>query len=80
MSKFYEVVVPFAGHVLVRVEAESKKEATDNAICKGLIFTAKDEDGVAADILDLETLSRFNDGAVCYCPAPWQAEAEEVEA
>lgn len=64
-KKLWAVTVPIAGHAYVVVEADSKDEAIDKAI---------DE----ASIDNLETwqaMRQFNEGNICYCPHPWEAEA-----
>jgi hypothetical protein len=68
--KQYEVTIPIAGHVTVTIEAAS----VDDAIRKGFDSVANDSAQVSWD-----TLRRFHQGAVCYCPKPWCAEAYEVE-
>lgn len=59
------VTVPIAGHAYIVVEAETEDEAIDRAL-----------DEVTTDHLDSwESLRQFNQGNVCYCPSPWEAEA-----
>jgi len=67
--KTYLVTVPVAGHATIEVEAESEDQAIEKAI-----------DEVNIDHLESwESLRQFNTGNVCYCPQPWEAEAEEQE-
>lgn len=62
----FNVLVPFAGHIAVTVEAESEDEA---------IIAAMDA-ATLDNVESWEVLERFNRGNVCYCPSPWEAEAE----
>ena len=65
--KEYEVTIPIAGHIFVNIMAENKADAIEKAERGEYV----DED------MEWETLSRFNQGNVCYCPSPWEIEAEE---
>lgn len=65
MPKFH-VLVPIAGHASLTVEAKNKEEAIDMAM--GQV--------TKNDIEEWEALHMFNEGNVCYCPSPWEAEAE----
>jgi hypothetical protein len=69
MSKQWDVVIPIAGHVYKTVEADSAEEAIEKAMGEVSID----------DIGEWEALERFNQGNVCYCPSPWEADATEVE-
>lgn len=67
--KTYNVTLPIAGHCYLTVEANSEKEAINKAF-----------DEVTIDHLESwEALHQFNQGNVCYCPQPWNAEAEAEE-
>lgn len=66
--KNYSVTIPIAGHIVVDVEAENEEEAKE----KALMMNHKTE-----QIESWETLDRFCQGNVCYCPSPWEIEAEE---
>jgi hypothetical protein len=61
----YSVTVPFAGHMVIEVEAESEEAAIEKAI----------EEVTSEHIEGWEPLEHFNQGNVCYCPQPWEAEA-----
>lgn len=66
--KTYTVKVPIAGHIIVNVEAESEEDAARKAM---------ESDDLTLDNLDSwEALEQFNAGNVCYCPHPWEVEAE----
>lgn len=65
----YNVTVPIAGHVTIKVEAESEEEAIEQA----LDSTVSEDNEIQWELLE-----RFNDGNICYCPQPWEAEAEEI--
>jgi hypothetical protein len=68
--KIYGVKVPIAGHAYVEVEAENEEEAIERAF----------EEAFTTDMIEeWDTLRQFNQGNVCYCPHPWQAEAELVD-
>lgn len=69
MSKrIFSVTIPIAGHAFLEVEAETEPEAIEAAFEK-----------VTLDhVEDWEALQRFNAGNVCYCPSPWEAEAEDI--
>lgn len=62
----FNVLVPFAGHIEVTVEAESKDQAITAAIGAATLD----------DVESWEVLERFIQGNVCYCPSPWEAKAE----
>jgi hypothetical protein len=64
----YNVVIPIAGHIYKTVEADSEEDAIEKAM----------ESVSIDDIGGWETLRQFNRGNVCYCPSPWEAEAEEA--
>lgn len=65
--KTYNVTIPIAGHAVVQVEANSEEEA---------IQLAMESDQLALKSIEYwEPLERFNEGNVCYCPQPWEAEA-----
>jgi len=66
--KQWEVKVPIAGHAIVLVEAEDEESAIDKAI----------EAVTLDDIETWEAVAQFNQGNICYCPQPWEAEAEDV--
>jgi hypothetical protein len=68
--KTYSVTIPIAGHVIVEVDAEDEKSAIEKAF--------KVEISLAEDLGQWQTLDRFHQGNVCYCPRPWEASAEEV--
>ena len=65
--KQWSVMVPFAGHILVIVEAETEELAIEKAI----------NDATLDQVEDWEALEQFNRGNVCYCPRPWEAEATD---
>ena len=73
--KSYAVTLPIAGHVSFTVMAENEKDA----VKKALEMELPDDHS-----LSWETLEQFQEGNVCYCPSPWEAEAvlehEEDEA
>lgn len=63
--KTYTVTVPIAGHAIITVEAESEEDAIHEAL-----------NTVTVDDLESwEAVEQFNQGNVCYCPQPWEAEA-----
>ncbi len=64
--KTYSVSIPIAGHAYVTVEAESEQDAIE----KGMDLASNEN-------IEWECLARFNNGNVCYCPSPWEAEAQE---
>ena len=65
--KTYSVTLPIAGHAHLDVEAESEDEAIQKAL----------EQVTLGDVDNWEAVEQFNRGNVCYCPRPWEAEAEE---
>jgi hypothetical protein len=65
----YGVTVPIAGHAYIEVEAASPKEAILEAI----------QNVGSEHLLEWEALGRFNQGNVCYCPSPWEADAEALD-
>jgi hypothetical protein len=68
-KKTYSVTLPIAGHAFLEVEASSEAEAIEKAM-----------EVVTMDHIESwEALDQFNRGNVCYCPSPWEAEAQEVE-
>ena len=64
----YIVTTPIAGHLSFEVEADSPEEA------KQIADTLDEKDGE----LSWETLTRFNQGNVCYCPSPWEQTVELI--
>lgn len=66
-KKVWSVVVPIAGHVCKTVEADTEEEAIQEAIATATL----------EDIESWDALKRFNQGNVCYCPSPWEAEATD---
>lgn len=66
--KTYEVTLPIAGHAYLTVEAETKEEALQKAF----------EMVTMDNIESWEALEQFNEGNFCYCPTPWEADAECV--
>ena len=67
--KEYNVVLPIAGHAYVTVEAESSEDAIEKAM----------EIVTIDNVEEWEALEQFNQGNVCYCPSPWEAEAEPAD-
>lgn len=65
----YSCVLPFAGHAVIEVEADSEVDAISKALEMPI-----DND----DIETWEVLERFHQGNVCYCPSPWKAEAIKI--
>lgn len=66
MSKrTYGVTLPIAGHAYVIVEADNE----DDAIIEAMNIVEMKH------IESWEALDQFNQGNVCYCPQPWEAEA-----
>jgi hypothetical protein len=63
--KVFTVTLPIAGHAYVNVEAETEEAAIAAAM----------EQVTLADIESWEALEQFNQGNICYCPHPWEAEA-----
>lgn len=62
----YNVTIPIAGHAFLRIEAESKEAAINAAL----------EQVTRDNIEEWEPLEQFTQGNVCYCPQPWEIEAE----
>lgn len=62
----FNVTIPIAGHVHKTVEADSEEGAIQKAM----------EEITIDDLGDWEPLEQFNQGNVCYCPHPWEAQAE----
>lgn len=69
--KTYSVTIPIAGHIVLEVEADSEDEAIEKALIS--------DDIRAENIETWEALKAFHSGNICYCPSPWNAEAEEIE-
>lgn len=69
-NRTFRVTIPIAGHAVVEVEAATEEQAIEAAFDKVTI----------ADVDGWEALERFNQGNVCYCPSPWEAEAEDLGA
>jgi hypothetical protein len=67
---YFEVTIPIAGHVRLTVQAKDEQAAIAKAFedCSG-----PDQD------VTWEALTTFNQGNVCYCPSPWEAEAVKVD-
>ena len=69
MAKTYSVTVPIAGHAFIEIEADSEEEAIELAI----------NEVTLENIEEWTSLAQFNRGNVCYCPSPWEAEAECID-
>ncbi len=67
MTKSYTVTIPIAGHITFEVQAESEEAA------KEIARTTDVDEGVT----EWETLDKFNQGNVCYCPSPWEITVKE---
>lgn len=67
MSRTYAVTLPIAGHAYVVVEADDEKSAIAKA----------HEDVTLNHIESWAALDQFNQGNICYCPQPWEAEAAD---
>lgn len=65
MAREYEVTIPIAGHAFLTVVADSEEEAIEKAMGEVTID----------QIESWEPVEQFNQGNVCYCPHPWEAEA-----
>lgn len=65
----FSVTIPIAGHAYIEIEADNAEAAIEEALGK-----------VSMENVDnWEPLRRLNRGNVCYCPQPWEAEAEQVD-
>lgn len=62
----YNVTIPIAGHALLTVEAGSEEEAIQKAI----------DEATLDNVQEWEAIKQFHKGNVCYCPHPWEAEAQ----
>lgn len=78
MKEFF-VKVPFAAVIEVFVDAESEEEAKRKAIDQvgQLAFSNESWERAKAEACEGGPLERFHMGNVCYCPSPWEIEAEE---
>jgi len=65
----YLVTIPIAGHLTFEVEAETEGQAIE-------IANSLDEN---QGELQYEQLTQFNQGNVCYCPAPWELTVELLD-
>ena len=66
----YNVTIPIAGHAFLQVEADNEDAAIEAAFAS---------DDLTIDAIgSWEPIEAFNAGNVCYCPHPWEAEAEEA--
>lgn len=70
MSKQWSVTLPITGYVVVEVETDDDGDEED------AIETALSSEVSIKDVQEWETLRRVNQGNVCYCMSPWEAEAE----
>lgn len=78
--KTYYVMIPMAGHVCLSVKAESEDEAKGRAFDvagEALERMLQRDIESGAEFENIELLDEFNRGNVCYCPSPWEVEAEE---
>lgn len=66
--KTWSVTLPIAGHAFLEVQAETEAAAIEAAM----------EAVTLSDIEEWEALHQFNKGNVCYCPQPWEPEAEDL--
>jgi len=67
--KTWSVSVPIAGHAEVEVEAEDEESAIEQALSEVQL----------SDLTEWDALKQFNQGNICYCPSPWEAEAMLVD-
>lgn len=65
--KTWNVTLPITGIVTAQVEALTEKEAIKKALASNV---------TTDDIEEWEMIERVNQGNVCYCMQPWEAEAE----
>lgn len=65
----YLVTIPIAGHLTFEVEAETPAQA---------ITMSRDMDSDDGE-LQWDTLTRFHQGNVCYCPSPWELTVELLD-
>lgn len=63
-KRTYQVTVPFAGHMVIEVDADTEAAAIEKAL----------EEVTSDHIEGWEPLECFHEGNVCYCPQPWEAE------
>jgi hypothetical protein len=63
----YNVLIPFAGHISVIVDADDEKTA--------IAVAMESEDLHLENVESWEALDKFSEGNVCYCPLPWEATA-----
>ena len=66
--KTYSVTIPIAGHAIVEVEADDEEAAIEKAL----------EEVTLNNVDEWEALREFNRGNVCYCPQPWEIEAQDL--
>lgn len=66
----YSVLIPIAGHIEVLVKAENEDAAIEAAF--------ESDDLKIDNLFQWEAVQAFTQGNVCYCPHPWEAEAQEV--
>lgn len=69
------VILPIAGMVVVRVEADSDEEAIEKAINSGWSIDFNSDDGV--ELLEIDAFEKIVQGNICYAPQ-WEAEVEDV--
>ena len=67
-KRIYGVTVPIAGHAYIEVEASSEEEAQEMAF----------QNVEVRDMQEWDALKQFIRGNVCYCPAPWEVEIEDL--
>lgn len=67
-KRVFGVTLPIAGHAYIEVEAENQEDAIQEA------FNQVEQKHIES----WESLEQFNQGNVCYCPHPWEAEAEDL--
>ena len=71
--KKYAVMVPFAGHFYVEVEAESESEAKEIAMNENPFDDESD-----AEIMEIEYYEQMNKGNVSYCTLS-EIDIEEIK-
>lgn len=68
MAHVYQVCVPIAGHAFIEVKAESEEAAIEKAVGEVTLNHVE----------EWEPLERFHQGNICFCPQPWEAEAQDL--
>ena len=76
-EKTYWVTVPFAGYILIKINADSEKTAIDKALQADVYIDLLGDDSDVVELEEFELYRRIVQGNIVY-PSVWEAEARDA--